>query len=157
MPHHKYFFWIKNSFSCRRKGKKLKREKENWTKQQREEKGTEKKKKITKATAKSLLPRRFQVWSYVWAETFPEWTFFCSFEMWVLQFLVVQMLQAMRMMTSMKKGTYSFSLSNLKMPSRGLEVLTAAPIEAQQALAKLQRRNKCVTVSNFCSMQWSQE
>jgi len=45
--------------------------------------------------------------------------------MWVLQFLVVQMLQAMRMMTSMKKGTYSFSLSNLKMPSRGLEVLTA--------------------------------
>jgi hypothetical protein len=59
------------------------------------------------------------------------------------------------MMISIKKGTCSFSLICLKILSIGLAVITAAPIEAQQALAKLQHRKKCVTVSSFWRMHRS--
>lgn len=65
-----------------------------------------------------------------------------SISLKIQSFLVVQMLQVMRIIISIKKDTWSFSLISLKMPRRGLVVNTPAPMDAQQAFAKLHRRNR---------------
>ena len=56
-------------------------------------------------------------------------------------FLVTQILQDMRMIISIKKGTCNLSFICLKILNKGLVVMTTTPMEAQQALAKLHRRN----------------
>jgi hypothetical protein len=56
----------------------------------------------------------------------------------------------------MKKGTRSFRLILLKMRKVEVEVDTVAPMDAQQALAKLQRRKRWALVSSLCKMHRSQ-
>jgi hypothetical protein len=57
-------------------------------------------------------------------------------------FLVTQILQDMRMIISMKKETCNVSFICLKILNKDLVVMATTPMEAQQALAKLQRRNR---------------
>ena len=79
-----------------------------------------------------------------------------SISLKIQSFLITQMIHAMSMMISICKGVCNFSFICLKIFSKGLVVITDTPMEAQQALAKLQRRNKWVTDSIFCRMQRSQ-
>ena len=79
-----------------------------------------------------------------------------SISLKIPSFLITQMIHAMSMMISICKGVCNFSFICLKIFSKGLVVITDTPMEAQQALAKLQRRNKWVTDSIFCRMQRSQ-
>jgi hypothetical protein len=57
-------------------------------------------------------------------------------------FLVVQILQVMTIMISMKNGTPRCLLILSKICGTDLVVGTLSPIDAQQALAKLQRRRR---------------
>jgi hypothetical protein len=65
------------------------------------------------------------------------------------------MLHAMRMIISMKKGMSRCLQIRLIMEGTGLVVGTAMPIEAQQALAKLNLKIRCSQVSNLCRMHIS--
>jgi hypothetical protein len=74
----------------------------------------------------------------------------------IQSFLVVQILQAIRMVISMKKGTCNLRLILLKMRITEVEVDTVTPMDAQQALAKLHRKKRWALVSGLCKIHRSQ-
>lgn len=61
------------------------------------------------------------------------------------------------MMISMKKGLWILSLICLKICSIGLVMITAIPIDCQQALAKFHLKKRWATDSSLCRMHNSHE